>query len=387
MSISSVKKKLRPRRVSVQRLIDAAGSAVFSPLRRPFPEVRRLLISMTGPPGDVFLATSILPHLRAAYPKADIQFMTGTEAGVCLASNPYIDGVISCGRTAAEGSSSVFGRSVASVASFFSVMRVVRKASYDLVIDLGALPGYSILASYIGRPRYMAGFSTAGYGFLLDKVVQTRQGTHEIERISDMLGALGIDTSFRVLKPEYALSREVEQDSRKMLASIGLSDREPFVLLHTGSAKPSGRWGKERWDGVVDKIGREYGLKAVIHDTVYGDIRGCIKLDALVSFELFAAAAKRAELFVGTQPLHAHLAASFGTPAVLIRSGINDDAGMRLPGGSVSIVKKSLPCSPCFRKRGCTGMSCMEITSEDCMMEARRHLDSLRASKVVRLRR
>lgn len=388
MGISYVKDNLRhrPRRVAVQRLIDAAGSAVFKPLRRPFPEVRRLLVTMTGPACDVFLATSILPHLRAAYPKAVIHFMTGAPSSACLAYNPYIDGVISCGAVGSEGTRGVFGRVVRATASFFSVLRHMRKASYDLVIDLSAHPGFSIPASYLGRPRYMAGFSTAGSGFLLDKAVHSRQGSHEMERISDMLRALGIDTSLRALKPEFTFSRAAEAECREMLVDLGLSDREPFVLLHTGTENQYGRWKKALWQEVVGKIGREYGLRVVILDTVYGDIRGCVKLNVLVSLELFAAAAKMAELFVGTGQLHAHLAASFGTPAVLLQCGIND-AGTWLPGGSVSLVRKNLPCSPCFRKKGCTGMSCMDITSEECMREAKGHLDSLRASKVVRLRR
>ncbi len=389
MGISSVKNNLRhrPSRVAVQRLIDAAGSAVFRPLRRPFPEVRRLLVTMIGPPADVFLASSILPHLRAAYPKAVIHFMTEAPSGVCLASNPYIDGVISCGRSAAKGTRSFPARTLADIASFFSVLRHMRKVSYDLVINLSAHPGFSIPASYLGRPRYMAGFSTAGCSFLLDKTVHSRQGSHVMERISDMLCALGIDTSLRALKPEFTSSRTAETECREMLMDLGLQDREPFVLIYTGTENPYGCWKKELWQEVVDKIGCEYGLRVVILDTVYGDIRGCVNLNVLVSLELFAAAAKMAELFVGTRQLHAHLAASFGTPAVLLRCGINDAAGTWLPGGSVSQVKKNLPCSPCFRKRGCSGMSCMEITSEECMREARVHLDSLRASKVVRLRR
>lgn len=389
MGISSQKKhhKSKPGRLVIQRLIDAAGSAVLRPLCRPLPDVKRLLVVRTGHAADVFLSTAILPHLRAAFPKADIRFMTGAKAGACLRTNPYIDGVILCGRTSREGIGGVLGWSLSAVVSFFSAVLRMRRTPNDLVIDLCTEPGYSIPALYPGRPRYMIGFSTAGYGFLLDKAVENGQGTHELERLSDMLGALGIDPSRRIVKPEFHISKAVESECRETLEEIGLSDREPFVFIHTGSGALNARWRRERWQEVADRIGREYGLRTVVYDTFYGDIRGCIKLPSLVSFELLAAAAKMAELFVGIEPLHAYLAASFGTPAVLLWSGINDAAGTRLPGGSVSLVRKNLPCSPCFRKKGCADMSCMEITSEECMREARGHLDSLRASKVVRLRR
>lgn len=391
MGIPSLKKNHinKPGRMAIQRLIDAAGSAVLRPLRRPFPNVKSLLVVNTGPAPDVFLSTAILPHLRAAFPKAEIRFMTGADAGVSLKANPYIDGVILCGRTtsASKGAAGLLGWSVSAASAFFKALRRMRSAPYDLVIDLGTQPGYSIPAIYTGRPRYMIGFSTAGYGFLLDKVVDNRHVSNETERLSAMLGALGVGASRRIVRPEFTLSRAAEMEAREALYNIGLSDREPFVLLHTGGGGLDARWRKERWQEVVDKVGREYGLRAVVYDTVYGDISGCIKLDALVSFEMLAAAAKMAEIFVGIEPLHAYLAASFGTPSVLIRSGISDDSSIWPPGSSLCIVKKSLPCAPCFSRRGCPGMSCMEITSEECMMEVRRPLDSLISSKVVRLRR
>lgn len=389
MGIPFHKKNLinKPRRISIQRLIDAAGSAVLRPLCRPFPDVKTLLVVRTGPSADVFLSTAILPHLRAAFPKADIRFMTGSKAGDCLKFNPYIDGVILSGQTDTKGMMGVLGWPLSAVALFFNVIRRMRRTPYDLVIDLGTQPGYSIPALYPGRPRYMIGFSTAGYGFLLDKAVESRHGSDEVERLTDMLGALGIGASRRVVKPEFTLSRDIELECREALDDLGLSDREPFVLIHTGSVDSIVRWRKERWQEVVDKIGREYGIRAVVYDSIYGDIRGCIKPPALVSFEMLAAAAKMSELFIGIEPLHAYLAASFGTPSVLIRSGISDDACIRPPVSSLSIVKKNLPCAPCFRKRGCPGMSCMEITSEECMEAVRWPLDSLISSKVVRLRR
>lgn len=379
--------KSKPGRLVIQRLIDAAGSAVLRPLCRPLPEVKKLLIVRTGPAADVFLSTAILPHLRAAFPKADIRFMTGAKAGACLRTNPYIDGVILCGRMSCEGIGGVLGRSLSVVASFFSAVRRMRRAPYDLVIDLSMEPGYSIPALYPGRPRYMIGFSTAGYGFLLDKAVESRHGVHELELLADMLGALGIDASRRVVKPELYLSKAVETQCRETLEDLGLSDREPFVFIHTGSGALNARWRRERWQEVADKIGCEYGLRTVVYDTFYGDIRGCIKLPALVSFEVLAAAAKMAEVFVGIEPLHAYLAASFGTPSVLIRSGVSDDTSIIPPGSSLSIVKKSMPCAPCLRKRGCQDMSCMKITSEECMMAVRRPLDDRISLKVVRLRR
>lgn len=372
---------------SFQRLVDAVGELFFRPSRTPFPEVRKILISRIDSLDGVFLSCSVLPHLKGAFPKAKIHFITGQWALSFLKLNPYVDKVLVYDPISRTLSSGELKSAASSVRSFFINAKAMANSGYDLCIDLNPGPFNAIPLFAFGKGRYKAGFSTGGYGFLLDKEIPFRPGAHEMTRIADALSALGIDTSMRVLRPEFKVSRSAEQDCNKMLGDLGISDRESFVLIHTGADNPRKLWKKERWQELINKISREYGLKSVVCDPVYGDFRGCIKLSTLVSFELFATVAKRAEVFIGADSAPAHISASFGTPVVAVWCGINDDAQWRPLGDSVSVIKKELPCSPCGRKNGCQGMNCMDISAEDCMKEVRRYLDYLKTAKVVRLRR
>lgn len=370
-----------------QRLIDAVGSLFFRPSKTPFPEVRKILVSRIDHLGDVFLASSILPHLKAAFPKARIHFMAGQWAVCCLKHNQLIDKILVYNSVRHNRAKGLLKNAVDAFKGFFSNVRQMRREGYDLCIDLRAYPFNSIPLMYLGKGKYKVGFATGGYGFLLDKVIPYRTGVHELAHVTDALDALGIDTSLRVLRPEFKVPKSAEQECKRALFDMGIHEREPYVLLHTGSGNAYKLWKKERWQELISKINLEYGIKTVVCDPVYGDLKGCIKLSTLVSFELFAAVARRAELFVGLDSLPAHLAASFGTPVVSIWCGINDCVQWRPLGDSVSIVKKDMPCSPCFRKKGCQSMKCMDLSAEDGMKEARKYLDFLKSSKVVRLRR
>lgn len=364
-----------------QRLIDAVGSLFFRPNEKPLPEVKKILISRIDHIGDVFLASSIVPHLKAAFPMAEIHFMVGQWAVCCIRHNSAIDKILVYNALRHNRSGNLKTNAIEAFKGFFSNVIQLRKEGYDLCIDLRAYPFNSIPLIFLGKGKYKVGFDTGGYGFLLDKIIPYRTGVHELAHVQDALRAIGIDAPLRVIMPEFKVPNTAEQESERVLLEIGIQVKEPFVLLHTGSGNIYKLWEKERWQELINKIRREYHIKIVVCDPVYGDLMGCLKLSSMLPLELFAAVAKRSELFVGLDSLPAHLAASFGTPVVSIWCGINDSVQWRPIGESLSIVKKEMPCSPCFRKKGCPSMGCMDISAEDCMKEVRKYLGSSNSIK------
>lgn len=359
-----------------QRLIDAAGSLFFGPKETPLPEVKKILISRIDHIGDVFLASSILPHLKAAFPKAEMHFMVGQWAVCCIRHNPAVDKILVYNALRHNRSGNLIRNAIEAFKGFFSNVIHMRNEGYDLCIDLRAYPFNSIPLLFLGKGKYKVGFDTGGYGFLLDKIIPYRRGVHELAHVQDALRAIGVDAPVRAIKPEFKVLDTAEQESERVLLATGIQVKEPFILLHTGSGNIYKLWEKERWQDLIDTIRREYRIKIVACDPVYGDLMGCLKLSSMLPLELFAAVAKRSELFLGLDSLPAHLAASFGTPVISVWCGINDSVQWRPIGENVSIVKKDMSCSPCLRKKGCRSMECMDISVEDCMKEVRKYLGS-----------
>lgn len=359
----------KPYYAKIQGLIDAPGYFFFRSARSIPKEVKSILVSRIDHLGDVFIASSILPHLKRAYPGAKIDFMAGEWAWGFLRPNPDISRILVYNSVRHNRSGGLLKNAIKALSGFIRNIREMRSSKYDLCIDLRAYPFNAIPLMYLGGGRYRAGFATGGFGFLLDKAVPYRTGVHESAHIRDLLASLGIEVPEGGLRPHFTPSKTAEKECAKILESLGVGSNEPFVLIHTGSGNPSKLWKRMEWQKLASSITREFGVKVVAYDAVYGDLKDCLKLPSLISLDLFAAAAKKASLFVGLDSLPAHLAASFSTPVVVVWCGINDPVQWRPLGDNVRVIKKPLPCSPCFLKKGCKNMECMDISAGDCMKD------------------
>lgn len=364
----------KPYLAVLQAFIDAPGYLVFRYNGTPPAEIKKILVSRIDHLGDVFIASSIVPHLRKKYPNARIDFMAGDWALSFLRSNAGLDRILTYNSLKLNRSGGLLKNIFQALGGFVRNVREMRRERYDLCMDLRAYPCNSIPLMFLGKGRYRVGFATGGFGFLLHKKVPYRYGVHETAHLADALGSIGINVSERELKPEFNLTMTSEKECARILDGLGVAPGEPFALIHTGSGNPSKFWKKDEWQKLISIITTEYGVKAVIYDTVYKDLNDCIKLPSSISLDLFAAAAKKASLFIGLDSLPAHLAASFSTPTVVIWCGINDSNQWRPIGGSVRVIKRDMDCSPCFRKNGCPTMDCMSISAQDVAKEAGRFL-------------
>ncbi|MBI5588698.1 MAG: glycosyltransferase family 9 protein [Deltaproteobacteria bacterium] len=373
----------KPYLAVLQALIDAPGYLVFGSGKKFPAEVKKILVSRIDHLGDVFIASSILPHLKRAYPNASIHFMAGEWAWGYLRSNTFLDRVLIYNSFRLNRSGGLIKNAAKAFSGFVRNIWEMRKERYDLTIDLRAYPFNSIPLMFLGGGGYRVGFATGGFGFLLNRRVPYRSGVHEIEHLADILGSVGVNVSWTDLKPEFNLSKTSDKECTRILDGLGVAAGEPFVLIHTGSGNPSKLWKKEEWQKLVSSITRGCGVKVVAYDTVYNDLRDCIRLPSLISLDLFAAAAKKASVFIGLDSLPAHLAASFSTPTVVVWCGINDSNQWRPIGEHVSVVKRAVDCSPCFRKNGCPSMDCMDISAGDVAQDAVRFLDIQRPPNVV----
>ncbi len=373
----------KPHLAVLQALIDAPGYLFFRP-RQKFPdEVKKILVSRIDHLGDVFIASSILPHLKKAYPEAKLHFMAGEWAWSYLRSNANLDRVLVYNSLRHNRGGGFLKNAFKAIGGFVRNIWEMRKERYDLCIDLRAYPFNSIPLMTLGGGRFRVGFPTGGFGFLLNRRVPYRSGVHELEHMADILGSIGINVAAKDLFPSFALSKTAVKESSRILEGLGVAPGEQFALIHTGTGNPTKLWKREEWQKLVTSLAKGCGVKVVAYDTVYNDLKDCIRLPSLMSLDLFASVAKKASVFIGLDSLPAHLAASFSTPTVVVWCGINDSAQWRPVGRSVSVVNRAVDCAPCYRKNGCPEMDCMDISAADVAVEATRFLDIKRPPNVV----
>lgn len=348
-----------------QAVIDSAGYLLFRRSRRKPENIRKILVSRIDHVGDVFIASSILPHLKKAYPYAKIDMLAGEWSLFLLRSNPFIDDILLYNSFKHNRAKGFLKKAAAGLTGFVKNVRRLRRVRYDLSIDLRAYPFNSIPLLYLGGGRYNVGFATGGNGFLLDRIIPYRIGAHEAAHLCDALGSIGITVHEDDLRPRFVLPEEAGRSAAGVLHGAGIEEGERFVLIHTGSGNPAKLWKKERWRELVRRI-REEGIKIALYDDIYLDILDSARLPRM-PIETFAAVTSKASAFIGLDSFPAHLAASFGVPVAVIWCGIGDHRQWRPIGGKVSIIRRELDCSPCSRKNGCETMACMDISAGDCM--------------------
>lgn len=365
-------------------LIDAVGFFLFRGGRgRPFPsDVKRILVSRIDHLGDVFIASSVLPHIKKAFPKAEIDFLAGSWANQLLSANPLVARHIAHDSFKLSRSESGFSsRAVMSFLSFIRNVKELRKSRYDICVDLRTFSSNSILLLFLGGGKFNAGFATGGWGFLLDGIIPYRDGVHEISHMADALDALGIKTDAEKLRTEFPLRNTDVKEASLLLKQSAVSFDEPFALIHIGSGLPAKLWRNDRWQELINILPERYGLKPVVCGADESALTHCIKLPALLELNVFASLAKQASLFIGLDSFPAHLAASFGTPTAVIWCGVNDPVRWKPLGKNTVVVRKVVDCSPCFLKDGCKTMKCMDISTDDCVKEIDRLIRNTRPTK------
>ncbi|MCP4363828.1 MAG: glycosyltransferase family 9 protein [Planctomycetes bacterium] len=360
-------------------LVDAIGTFIFSYTgrNREPGKVGKVLVSRIDHLGDVLLATCALPPLKKAYPEAKIDFLAGEWSKDLLSNNPHVDEIIVYNCILHNRSGSLWQRVTSHAASFLRTLKKIREERYDLAIDLRSYFGNSVPLLYLSGVRYNVGYGTGGFGFLLDKEVPYRTGVHEVLHIADLLKSVGVDVVDEEVRPIYEVSEHAAQQAERLLHSKGMGPKEPFIAIHPGTADKKKEWNTLGWQTVIARLKERHAkvvfcggpddthtIKSILY-SVTGD--GVIDIYGPLPVEVLGAVFKRASLVIGLDSFPAHLAAAVCTPTVVLWSGINDPTQWRPYGTNVRIVKRDVPCAPCYRSKGCEHMTCMDISPDDVL--------------------
>ncbi|MEE9558897.1 MAG: glycosyltransferase family 9 protein [Candidatus Brocadiales bacterium] len=367
-------------------IIDAIGTFIFSYTgrNREPGKIRKILVSRIDHLGDVLLATCALPLLKKAYPEAKIDFLAGEWSKDLLSNNPYVDEIIVYNCILQNRSGSLWQRVTSHAASFLRTLKKIREERYDLAIDLRSYFGNSVPLLYISGVRYIVGYGTGGFGFLLDKEAPYRTGVHEVFHIADLIKSIGIAAEDEQIRPFYKVSVAAEEQARRILESKGVNLNESFIVIDPGTGNKKKEWKIQNWRTLTKRL-KIHGMKIVfcggsdVNRTIKailsnGDEDGIVDMSGSVPLEVFAGVVEKASLVIGLDSFPCHLAATLRTPTVVLWSGINDAAQWSPYGTNVRIVKRDVPCAPCYRSKGCEYMTCMDISPEDVLEMVRLQL-------------
>ncbi len=341
------------------------------PLRIPDPGSRipavKILLIRLRLIGDVVFTTPIPRALKRAFPDAHLTYLVEPSAAPVVKGNPHLDEVIVAPRP----------RGLARVATDLHLARTLRRARYDLVLDLHGGPRSAWLALATGAPERI-GYVITGRTWMYTKAVprpRELRPRHSVVNQWDLLEAidgwpLGTPDAARdgvEMAPDAAAAARIGP----RLDAAGITAAHELVVAHVSAGNPFRRWPEPAFSTLIAGLAAGSPMRRIILSSGPSDREAADRIAAAARQALGPAAAdrvvdfgefdlaelrvlvERSRLFVGGDTGPLHIAATTATPIVgiygpteSVRSAPWRDP--RFPTESVEVA--GLPCRPCDQR-------------------------------------
>jgi lipopolysaccharide heptosyltransferase II len=350
--------------------------------RKKTGDIRKILVIQMNSIGDVLMTTPAIRSLKNSFPGADIDVVTRPHVVSLLEDNPDVNAVLGCADR--------FWRSIFTgfrdYRTSVETLKELKQTRYDLCTDLGGTPGSIACALIAGSANtvgpersFRSGFFRYTTSWFYRTVNQEKE--HILQKYLEITVALG----GAVVEEEEKLyiSAENRREADEFLKSQGLEDRS-FVVMHVGAKWPPKRWPKEHFARLIGMLYSEAALITVLVGavpdmsslTAIRDESGVPETVLAVGMPLQVTGEiiSRAVVFIGNDSGPAHMAASVGTPLVVL-FGPTDPAACAPISKNKIILHDKISCWPCilyFRRDTCEKGTniCLERIKPERVFEA-----------------
>ena len=340
------------------------GVAEPPPVARP----RRILVSRLRQIGDVILTLPLVDALRERFPDATIDYLAETAPAQAAIGHPALGTVY-----ALPGK----GRLLPAP---WGLLRALRAANYDWVIDLYGNPRSAILAAWTGAPIRVGPTRRARRHLYSHHIPVVREPLSAIAHHLLALRSLGVEA--RETAPRLHLTAgELEAGRTALAERLGAADAgagaggapgAPTIGLHVGNRWSAKRWPEERFAALLRLLSRQGLRPVVLAGPGEEDLAGRVAL----------AAPRGSAPIVAGLPLRQYWAAVAALDVLVTNDGSPLHAGPALGVPTVGILGPTVPkiwfpysardghqllckeiwCRPCHR-HDCERLDCMDWIS------------------------
>lgn len=335
----------------------------------------RILLIKPSAVGDVVHAIPVLAQLRKRYPGARIDWLLTPENAGLVRGHPALSNILLFERRAFKKP----GGRLAALVGLFRLLGEIRRARYDLVIDLHgqlrsaffALASGAAVRIGFDRPiprtrgtfqgqelgnipaRGWAGAREGSWLAYTDRIPIPTLEVHAVDRYLWVGKLLG----FAAGPPEMALpiSPEAAANAERLLGSLA---GQPLAVLAPGALWETKQWTIEGFADTANELARRGFAVVLLGAPGEKERTGAIQARAPQATDLcgktglaeMAAVIQRAALVVTNDSGGMHIAAALGKPVVSI-FGPTNPVQVGPYGQPGSVVRLALPCSPCNYRR------------------------------------
>ena len=331
-----------------------------------------ILIVKLSAIGDVVHTLPSLAALRKLYPDAHITWVIEKDSADIIEGHPYLDRIIVSRRKSWVGNLKRLHEVRKTIDEIASFIATLRDRKYDLVVDFHGLLKSSLIVFLSGGRRKLGYDSMQELsGLFLDEKIYEDMDKHAVDRYLDLPYHLGADIG----KPEFAIHIGEENRNRadSLLKKSGIGVEDSFVSVNPVAFWDTKLWENGKFARLCDRITEELKMKVVFtagrNQKTVKRIRSLMKFPSVnlagrTTLRDLAYLYALSTLVITTDSGPMHISAAVGTPTVAL-FGPTDPARTGPYGEGHTVIRKNLPCSPCFLKK-CETKRCMkEISVED----------------------
>jgi ADP-heptose:LPS heptosyltransferase len=287
---------------------------------------QNILVIDFGQLGDVVLSLPALRAIREKFPQARITVAVGKPGAPVVELSGYADATIVVDRVALRD-----GSKALALFRITRIVREVRRARFDFVIDLHSLSETNLLGFLSGAPQRLYARRPGRSLDLLSNfqpkppVEDNRPTKHAIDRYLDVLIPLGIRDAPRIphLRTRPEDDAVIEQLLKKEKANIGA----PLVGLFPGAGHPGRRWPLARFAELAERLSRNDGVRILLfagpeERQLVAEMRAAFPRSVIIFDRLtipqLASALARLSVFVSNDTGPMHIATAVGTSVVVL---------------------------------------------------------------------
>ena len=225
------------------------------------------------------------------------------------------------------------------------------------------------------------------YDFVYNINVKMAEDEHEIDRDLRLSYAIGTKEDEVDKNPIIIIRQWDREYAHKFLREHGISNKALLIGVQAGTS-PSQRWKQwhlDRYAELCDRIVGNYSAKIVLlgsynEERLINYVKERMKSEPITTagkttVKQAVAIIERCKLFICNDSGLMHISAAVGTPVIAIY-GPTDYHRTAPYGDGHIIIRKDLPCSPCFRLEGvekvesCKHRKCLELITVEEVIEA-----------------
>ncbi|MBZ0220324.1 MAG: glycosyltransferase family 9 protein [Candidatus Methylomirabilis sp.] len=332
---------------------------------------KNILLIQLGDIGDVVLTTPSIRAIKETFPEARVSIMVRKPFGNLLAADPHLHAVLEAGK--------VRGNALKALAEHASFMRRLRKARYDLVIDLRTGDRGAIMSLLTGaRTRVGVHCKEPVWRNLLftRTVREFKAAPYPVHPGADqslrILRAIGIETNDSM--PRLYFSKDDLARARTLISECGLPPGTRLVTLNPFSRWKYKEWSDQKWGQIIDRLWDERHIFSVLvgsddespeaEKIRRGREDHTFNLAGKTNLPELSALISLSSLHLGVDSAAPHIAAAVGTPTLTV-FGPGNWKSWTVQDDMRRVVTAEMLCIPCNKK------GCDDSGRSRCMYELR----------------